>query len=124
MAAKSYAAALARVPEHEGGFSNHPSDPGNAAMKSITQRFYDGYRQRRGLATRSVAQITNDEMQAIYFAGNIGTRSTAMHCRPALISWCSMAPRKLRAGADGEMAPARARRSTTFARGGAHFSRR
>lgn len=73
MAAKSYAAALARVLEHEGGFSNHPSDPGSATMESITQRVYDGYRQRRGLATRSVAQITNDEMQAIYFAGNIGT---------------------------------------------------
>lgn len=57
---------LARVLAHEGGYSNHPNDPGGPTMKGVTQRVYDGYRKGRGLATRSVKGITTDELNAIY----------------------------------------------------------
>jgi len=57
---------LARVLAHEGGYSNHPADPGGATMKGVTQRVYDGYRKGKGLAVRSVKGITTDELNEIY----------------------------------------------------------
>ncbi|WP_027057355.1 glycoside hydrolase family 108 protein [Mesorhizobium loti] len=57
---------LARVLAHEGGYSNHPADPGGPTMKGVTQRVYDGYRKGRGLATQPVKGITTDELNAIY----------------------------------------------------------
>ncbi len=51
---------------HEGGYVNHPDDPGGATNKGITQRTYDGYRKRRGMASRSVRNITDSEVSEIY----------------------------------------------------------
>lgn len=51
---------------HEGGYSNHPQDPGGATMKGVTQRVYDGYRQRKGLAKRPVKGIQKNELLEIY----------------------------------------------------------
>lgn len=50
----------------EGGYSNHPADPGGPTMKGVTQRVYDGYRKGKGLATQSAKGITTDELNAIY----------------------------------------------------------
>lgn len=58
--------ALALVLAHEGGFSNHPADPGGATNRGITQRVYDAYRKSRGLAVRSVRYISDDEVADIY----------------------------------------------------------
>ncbi|WP_431322213.1 glycosyl hydrolase 108 family protein [Rhizobium sp. YTU87027] len=41
---------LSKVLVHEGGYSNHPEDPGGATMKGVTQRVYDEYRRSIGLA--------------------------------------------------------------------------
>ncbi|RWE83174.1 MAG: N-acetylmuramidase, partial [Mesorhizobium sp.] len=57
---------LARVLAHEGGYSNHPADPGGVTMKGVTQRVYDAYRRSKGLATRSVKGITGQELFDIY----------------------------------------------------------
>nr|WIE90783.1 glycoside hydrolase family 108 protein [Mesorhizobium sp. WSM4875] len=57
---------LARVLAHEGGYSNHPADPGGATMKGVTQRVYDAYRKSKGLALRSVKRITGQELFEIY----------------------------------------------------------
>lgn len=51
---------------HEGGYVNHPKDPGGATNRGVIQRTYDGYRKRMGQPTRSVKSITNDEVMAIY----------------------------------------------------------
>ena len=56
---------LARVLAHEGGYSNHPNDPGGPTMKG-TQRVYDGFRKGKGLATRSVKSLTTAELNEIY----------------------------------------------------------
>ena len=56
--------ALLRV--HEGGYVNHPKDPGGATNKGVTQRTYDFYRRRRGQEPRNVRQITDAEVEAIY----------------------------------------------------------
>jgi len=58
--------ALALVLVHEGGYSNNSADPGGATMRGVIQRVYDAYRQRAGLTTRSVKQLTDDELREIY----------------------------------------------------------
>lgn len=62
----AFADALARVLIHEGGYVNHPADPGGATNRGVIQRVYDGYRKRNGLATRSVHLITDAEVSDIY----------------------------------------------------------
>lgn len=66
MAASSFAPALVRVLAHEGGYSNHPADPGGPTMRGITQRVYDAFRRTAGLPARPVRAITEDELRAIY----------------------------------------------------------
>jgi lysozyme family protein len=58
--------ALALVLEHEGGYVNHPKDPGGATMKGVTQAVYDAYRKLRGRGLLSVKHITDEELRAIY----------------------------------------------------------
>ena len=62
----SYRKALQEVLRHEGGYVNHPKDPGGATNKGITQAVYDAYRQRQGLPKQTVKQITDAEVEAIY----------------------------------------------------------
>lgn len=50
----------------EGGYVNHPRDPGGATNKGITQRVYDAWRRNRGYDTQSVREITEKEAKAIY----------------------------------------------------------
>ena len=52
----------------EGGFSDHPNDPGGATMKGVTQAVYDSWRRDSGLAVRTVREITDDELEAIYWS--------------------------------------------------------
>lgn len=66
MAASREKESLARVLVHEGGYVNHPADPGGPTNKGVTQRVYDAYRKGRKLATRSVKSITGDEVADIY----------------------------------------------------------
>ena len=54
---------------HEGGFVDHPDDPGGATNKGVTQRTYDTFRDKRGEGRRSVREITEHEVQMIYFEG-------------------------------------------------------
>lgn len=56
--------ALLRV--HEGGYSNHPKDPGGATMKGVTQRTYDDFRVRREQRPQHVRQISDSELEAVY----------------------------------------------------------
>lgn len=51
---------------HEGGFVNHPEDPGGATNFGVTQATYDAWRDRQGLRRRSVQQIGEAEVEAIY----------------------------------------------------------
>ncbi len=51
----------------EGGYSNHPNDPGGKTNKGITQRVYDLYRTSKKLPRRDVRFISDDEVREIYF---------------------------------------------------------
>lgn len=66
MAAINFAPALACVLVHEGGWFNHPRDPGGPTNKGIIQRRYDQYRVAEGRPKRSVREITDAEVRAIY----------------------------------------------------------
>ena len=58
--------ALPLVLAHEGGFANHPRDPGGATMQGITQRTYDAWRTAQGLPARHVRQLEAEERDTIY----------------------------------------------------------
>lgn len=59
-------AALKFVLRWEGGFVDHPADPGGRTNKGVTQKVYDGWRRRQGQPPRDVKDITNDEVHTIY----------------------------------------------------------
>lgn len=69
MTASNFDACLKLVLAHEGGFVNHPQDPGGATNRGVTQAVYDAYRAKRGSEPRSVRDITYPEVQSIYRAG-------------------------------------------------------
>jgi len=69
MTSAAFADALPFVLRWEGGFVNHPNDPGGATNKGVTQKVYDAWRKRQGQPVQSVAQITDAEVHALYEAG-------------------------------------------------------
>jgi lysozyme family protein len=66
MAAGNFNACLTETLKWEGGYSNHPSDPGGATMKGVIQTVYDGYRDGKGLARQPVRNIADSEVREIY----------------------------------------------------------
>lgn len=66
MVASSFDAALARVLVHEGGYSDHPADPGGPTMQGVIQRVYDAYRAAKGAPRRSVRLLERAELVEIY----------------------------------------------------------
>lgn len=66
MAVSRFKTSLTRVLVHEGGYVNHPRDPGGATNQGVIQRTYDGYRRRKKLPVRSVKQLTATERDEIY----------------------------------------------------------
>jgi lysozyme family protein len=69
MPSPAFTASLPFVLRWEGGYVNHPNDPGGATNKGVTQKVYDDWRRRQGLPTRDVRQLEDAEMHAIYEAG-------------------------------------------------------
>ena len=66
MASDNFERCLAITLKWEGGYSNHPDDPGGPTMRGIIQREYDAWRKKLGKSRRSVRQIEESELQAIY----------------------------------------------------------
>ena len=62
----NYAKSLAAVLKHEGGFVDHPKDPGGATNMGVTQDVYDEFRKARQLDLRSVRHIGPNEVTTIY----------------------------------------------------------
>ena len=50
----------------EGGFSDHPSDPGGATMKGITLAVYREYKRNPHLTPTDLRIIGDDEVEEIY----------------------------------------------------------
>jgi lysozyme family protein len=67
MAAASYDASLARVLKHEGGYSNHPSDPGGPTNFGITIHDYRRYIDANATAA-DVRAMKRSDAEKIYRA--------------------------------------------------------
>ena len=52
----------------EGGWVDHPDDPGGATKWGITQRTYDRWRKTNGQVILPVRRMKRAEMEAIYFS--------------------------------------------------------
>lgn len=50
----------------EGGFVHHPTDPGGATNRGITQKVYDAYRDKAQMPRQSVRVIEDYEVDTIY----------------------------------------------------------
>ncbi len=77
---RNYDRSLANVLVHEGGYSNHPADPGRATLQGVTQARYDEFRRDHGLATRAITPALlkdkvwpaeRDAIYRIYYADEI-----------------------------------------------------
>lgn len=53
----------------EGGYVDHPADPGGATNKGVTKNVYDTYRRNKGLVLNDVRKITDAEVHDIYEHG-------------------------------------------------------
>ena len=58
--------ALKFVLKWEGGFTDHPKDPGGATNKGITQRVYDDYKKSKKHPQINVKHILDFEVREIY----------------------------------------------------------
>lgn len=65
---KLFKKALAFVLKWEGGFVDDPDDKGGATNKGITQNTYNAYLKQKGLPQKSVKNITQSEVEAIYYS--------------------------------------------------------
>ena len=63
---ENYAACLAQILKYEGGYVDHPKDPGGPTNKGITQVVYDDWRKSQTLPTQSVRNISDQEVGTIY----------------------------------------------------------
>lgn len=64
MATSTYEAAPARLLAHEGGYSNHPSDPGGPTNFGITLAVYRQY-VKRNVTAAEVRAMSAEEAKAI-----------------------------------------------------------
>jgi lysozyme family protein len=63
---ENYPQALKQVLKYEGGYVDHPQDPGGPTNKGITQAVYDSWRKSQNLPTQTVRNIADSEVAAIY----------------------------------------------------------
>jgi len=68
MSSAAFQASLPFILCWEGGYVNHSADPGGATNRGVTQRAYYDWSTRKGLMSRDVRQITDEEIRAIYEA--------------------------------------------------------
>jgi lysozyme family protein len=69
MSSNKFLSSLPFVLRWEGGFVDHPNDPGGRTNKGITQKVYDQYRLRRGEPAQDVKSIADREVNDIYESG-------------------------------------------------------
>ena len=68
MVADNFEKCLQITLQWEGGYSNHPDDPGGPTNRGIIQREYDAWRKAHGFSPQSVRWIKESEYRAIYRA--------------------------------------------------------
>jgi lysozyme family protein len=69
MTTKNFPAALAATLVYEGGWSDHPKDPGGATMKGITLERYRAWERNPAVTKAQLRNISDEKVKAIYKAG-------------------------------------------------------
>ena len=64
----NFDACLAKVLKHEGGWADHPKDPGGATMKGVTIAVFREYKGR-AVTKDELRAISDADLRAIYKAG-------------------------------------------------------
>lgn len=64
---RNFTVVMPAVLKHEGGFSNHPADPGGATMKGVTLATFRKYKP--GATVADLKAISNDMLNRIYRDG-------------------------------------------------------
>ena len=78
--------ALKFVLDREGGYVNNPNDRGGATNKGITQNTYNAYLKGIGRASCDVRNITDAEVEKIYYSRYwLSANCHKMHDRFAII---------------------------------------
>lgn len=64
---KTFDKVMEYVFKDEGGYVNHPKDPGGATNMGVTQKTYDGYCKQKGIPSKSVKDLTREEAKQLYY---------------------------------------------------------
>lgn len=63
---RNFQRALSRVLKHEGGFANHPEDPGGATNRGVTLATFRAYVKPDGTVA-DLKQITDEQVSTVYY---------------------------------------------------------
>lgn len=63
---KNFEYSLTRTLGHEGGWSEHPNDPGGATMRGVTLSTFREFYNNSGLTKDDLRDITLDQLREIY----------------------------------------------------------
>jgi len=66
MAAENYDKCLELILHHEGGYVNHPSDPGGETNMGVTKRVYEEWCMKNDLHTKDMKELTFEDVAPIY----------------------------------------------------------
>jgi lysozyme family protein len=69
MSSPAFRKSLPFILRWEGGYVDHPDDPGGRTNKGVTQKTYDQWRAGQGLPSRHVESIEDHEVERIYESG-------------------------------------------------------
>ena len=62
----NFEASLVKLLAHEGGWSDHPSDPGGATMKGVTLAVFREFKRNPHLTKEELRNISDEDIHAIY----------------------------------------------------------
>ena len=63
---KEYQQCLEMILHHEGGYVNHPDDPGGETNLGVTKKVYDAYCKKNGLRAKSMRDLEVLDVAPIY----------------------------------------------------------
>ena len=63
---KQFNSCLEIILHHEGGYVNHPADPGGETNLGVTKRVYEAYCKKNGLKTKSMKSLEITDVAPIY----------------------------------------------------------
>ncbi len=66
MAAENYQTCLEMILHHEGGYVNHPKDPGGETNFGVTKRVYEEWTMSQDLITKDMKDLTVEDVAPIY----------------------------------------------------------